>query len=337
MFHLFRNIYLDFDFNYQLENSSEVYTKKTLNFNNQILNFESFESKFQNQVEDFWKSILLKKSSTLYKVFLEQDCVYLLQLELWKSLFLNLELDTAYFLHKSFIQNLKMNYLFSSKRNKDSITDSYLNLEFLDKEKFKVLFNKAQQRECLSQIDKTDLSYEYLIADYFSEQSITHPVVKKIEALTWRVVIQEIKLMREDFALMMYNKFKVRSVEDLDELYYKAKLEPSLLWLNDSQIETSNKEYIKEAYSLDEFLGWDKLFNPEKNTSSFEISNAMLFEKAFNDDYISLFLTDVKRDMGSVFVIGEDKLKFNNLFISYLYHLIRNDLKNELVKFKLVL
>ena len=356
MYHLFNRIYLDhekryhtnhdFTLVYEKEGAHPISRQSSFPFP-AVPSFRSYlKEKFNGSEEDFWKDLIMKPSTKKYFLFVDSNLLLNLKLQFWKSIFENLEAENAYKLYKFDCMDSTLKR-FMYRNRVGSFYDSS-NEERIDYEEFKSRFEKTVTIKCLSEMDKSEVSFEYLLGDYFFNKNSQYSFAfrSKLKDLSWKIWFNDMEILKSELINSFYDINRVVpsfqfSLDDFSNLENMIIGHPQLKWMLDPEFHDENIDYVKNNYDPDLFIQlaksfrdlWDLkiLSNDPEILSKVQIQDKILpTEKLFKEQYFELLEENVEKNMGCLFVDEYLRDKANQILPSFIYEKIRNGSTEEL-------
>lgn len=345
MFHLFNAVYLDFDFNFEPYGkdfvlASDIFGNKpmvTVQNNETYKSQPSFEDLinevFKGNKEEFWKDLVERHKKVI--VYVKPEQLYKLQLEYLKSIFKHAECKDLYKIHVSFVESARLRSYFVNRKKdvrKEVILDSINALSYDD---FEELYNATNVSKVLQRIDKTFLSFEYLLADYVYNKNTKYKpaLLDKIEVITWDNWFDELEQLRYEILFGSLDLSKLDPNLDLQIGTIEEQLAQSetLKWTVDKDF-AYNRRYIKTNYDHTVFTPlWEKIYDIYSAKEDMSELNDLIN----NNKYEQLLIKDIDRGFGCIYTGEMFKERSNHVFATYCYRIARSEDKSPLAAFRL--
>jgi hypothetical protein len=346
MFHLFNSVYLQFDFNFDPAGkdfilASDIFGNKPMTTvqNNEVYesqpSFEDLIKKtFSGNKENLWKELINRPAKVI--LYVKPSKLYELQIEFLKSVFKYASCEDLYKIHISFIESTRLRSYYEM-HNKDNrrkvILDTVHPMEY---SAFKEVYDKTVISETLQRVDKSLLSFEYLLADYIYNRSTKYKsaLLAKIEIMAWDNWLDELEQLKYEIIFGSLNLNHLDSNLNLDIGTIETQLANSdtLKWVIDRNF-THNKEYIKTTYDYQMFNPlWKQIYAIySDNNETMDEFNELIN----NDQYESLLWKDIDRGFGCIYTGEIFKEKSNHVFATYCYNIARSSDTSILASYKL--
>lgn len=306
--------------------NNEAY-KSTVSFEDLI------EESFKGNKESFWSK--LNERSNKLIVYVDQPTLYKLQLEYLKSIFNHASCKDLYKIHVSFVESARLRSYYAARKHdvrKSTILNTVSALTYVD---FEELYNATEISKVLQRLDKSALSFEYLLADYVYNKNTKYKsaLLSKVEVITWDNWFDELEQLRYEilFGSLDLNKLdpsldlKIGTIED------RLAQSETLKWAVDKNF-AYNRKYIKSEYDYNNFSPlWEKIYS----IYSGEEDMSELNELINNNKYEELLLRDINRGFGCTYTGEMYKEKSNHVFATYCYQIARQEDKSELACYRL--
>lgn len=345
MFHLFNSVYLDFDFNFQPDGkdfilASDIFGNKPMVT---VQNNEAYKSQptfddlvnevFSGNKEELWKDLIARQKKVI--MYVNVDQLFALQLEYLKSIFKYAECADLYKVHVSFVESSRLQSYFVNRKadvRKTVILNSLVPLSY---EKFEELYNATAVSKTLQRVDKTSLSFEYLLADYIvnKETKYKTALLSKVEVITWDNWFDELEQLRHEILFGSLDLKKLDpsldfSIGTIEETLAKSE---TLKWTVDKDF-AYNRRYIRSTYDHNMFTPlWAKIYDMYSAKEDMtELSNLI------NDNqYEKLLNKDIDRGFGCIYTGELFRERSNHVFATYCYTIARSEDKSPLAAFRL--
>jgi len=341
MFHIFKKVYLEYD--YKFEHKGDFITASSrLNeypmqvSSNEVLGqYRSFESmldeKFESSVESFWAYLYGYQGNSKLVVFVSPDIMTQLQVQYWKHIFSDsIDAASVFKLHTSWVETVRLYSYMESYRNKNLLEQA----EFKNEYEISQLFNNVEDSVTLLAIDKSTVSFEYLLADYMANNRSKYKteLFKKIEFLTWDNWVDELEHLKYEILSGNIDAEKLDPTikTPLGGVEGGLKKSKFLSWTVDPRFKEGT-EYIRATYPYTTFDPcWVKL----AEVWSHEYDDMSEVNYMINhDDYPGLLLRDIARNYGCSYTRTRFMDKCNQVFATYCYDRHRKGSTKDLSKF----
>lgn len=306
--------------------NNEIF-KSTVTFDDLI------EESFKGNKESFWAHLIERTNKVT--IYVDQSTLYKLQLEFLKSIFKYSSCKDLYQIHVSFVETTRLRSYYAARKfdvRKSMILDTITALTYDD---FEELYNSTEVSKTLQRLDKTTLSFEYLLADYIynSNTKYKSALLSKVELMAWDNWFDELEQLRYEilFGALDLNKLdpelelKIGTIED------KLAQSETLKWVVDKNF-AYNRKYIKTEYDHTIFGPlWEKIYElysgHEDMTELSQLIN--------NNKYEELLLKDIARGFGCIYTGELFKEKANQVFATYCYQIARQEDRSALACYRL--
>lgn len=348
MFHTFGRVYLE-----DIKLFQKTSQHNFIIFDNESYSIKSNHSSLENFLEDknltlveFW--VQLSNSREKLTIFTDFDTLTKLQIHYWISILKFPQIDSLYWLHTTYLQDLRI------KSTPESHTLEGLtyirSCRPLDIEHFQEIYDVASKDMIDPNISLKNVSFEYLLASYFYDNK--SPYAKyffdKINHLSWKQIIQEFFVIRNQLVNALFNNLNL-ALPDNFKLDYEQDIEaqmfgnPYLSWIHDIDFREDNTQYIKDNYDINQLAelydNWIKYRRPKERTPELELEldNLTWITQAIIDkDWEHLFTKNLERDFGCIYVDNWLLHKANQVWTGKLYREANHSNEKETCK-KLVL
>lgn len=354
MFHLFNKTYLDFDFRFNSQHDSLIASSQCIKdpLLYEVMGFkpdivkkasnlkELLDENFKGSLEKMWKHIFERGQNNRFTIYLDSNDYLRLQCIFWKSIFSKLDVKSAYKLYEFHIQDLKVKSLLKVGSIHKSVREYLDQVEIAGREEFTEYWNQAEHSQFLKSLDPKSLSFENLFSSFFLEKNekVREAFQKKLKTICWKLIVEEIQILKADVVKGIYDYIQVdlekkESVTngqyEISDVVNLIQANPQYLWLLDEGIRSDNIEHILNCYNANDFIRFMRHKNiihqmPLIDHKSDDLSSKIL-KLAFEENYREILEIDIDSGFGSLFFAGSDSLKTNDLFLSYLYQLKREN------------
>ena len=345
MFHLFNSVYLNFDFNFEPAGkdfilASDIYGNKPMITvqNNEVYQSQpSFEDLIKYSFtgeEDFWAKLIARNKKVV--VYVKPSQLYKLQTKYLKSVFKHASVQDLHKIHVSFIESTRLRSYVEDSRSPDQRKHKTLtSINSLSLEEFEELYNSTEVSKVLQSLDKTTLSFEYLLADYVYNKNSQYKsaLLAKSEVMIWDNWFNELEYLRYEtiFGSLDLNKLDPNielGIGTIEEALAQSEL---LKWIVDPDF-AYNREYITTNYDYKTFNSlWDKIYSlygvSEDMSETNELINTNMYEE--------LLTRDINRGFGCTYTGEMFKEKANHVFASYCYNIARTNDTSSLAPYRL--
>ena len=301
---------------------------------------ELLDENFKGSLEKMWKHIFERGQNNRFTIYLDSNDYLRLQCIFWKSIFSKLDVKSAYKLYEFHIQDLKVKSLLKVGSIHKSVREYLDQVEIAGREEFTEYWNQAEHSQFLKSLDPKSLSFENLFSSFFLEKNekVREAFQKKLKTICWKLIVEEIQILKADVVKGIYDYIQVdlekkESVTngqyEISDVVNLIQANPQYLWLLDEGIRSDNIEHILNCYNANDFIRFMRHKNiihqmPLIDHKSDDLSSKIL-KLAFEENYREILEIDIDSGFGSLFFAGSDSLKTNDLFLSYLYQLKREN------------
>lgn len=345
MFHLFNSVYIDFDFCFEPMGKDFILASNIFGNmpmitiqNNEVYksqpSFEDLiEKTFSGNTENLWKELIDRHTKVI--LYVKPSKLYELQIEFLKSVFKYSSCEDLYKIHVSFVESARLRSYYET-RDKDSrkktILDSIHPMEY---SAFKEVYDKTVISKTLQRVDKSLLSFEYLLADYVYNRSTKYKsaLLAKIEVMTWDNWLDELEQLKYEiiFGSLDLNHLDSNLTLDIGTIEEQLSNSDTLKWVVDRNF-THNRKYIKRTYEYQMFDPlWKKIYAMYSGEEKMDDLNELIN----NDEYEKLLWRDIDRGFGCTYTGEMFKAKSNHVFATYCYKVARSENASELAPFRL--
>jgi hypothetical protein len=349
VFHLFKRAFLEYDFLFTSLHHSILASNNVLQnplAPELLIQQDSLENllknKFESDKENLWKNIIERSSTNRFYLYVPKNEFPLLQLELWKSKLSDTSLENCYFHHSVYTQDFLLKTHFYSDNVESKVNYSNSEIDVIDKNEFKRIFEKVEPSSVLSKIDHNDLSFEMLLANYLTgktNHSLMEAFFSKLEYFCWKFFVGELEILKGDMINGAYDYAKKSKkifnfFEESASLTSLIKSDTRLMWLLDETLISGEPSYIRSNYSLSTFVDF---INLQSNINQFDNNTVMsnekiitLMEHIYNGDYLEALRLDISKGFGSFLFNNSNGHKVNLVTISYIYDMFRENSHKEI-------
>lgn len=351
MVHLFYKVYLKHESQYDSNHDSYMLfcekkdhpLKKILDIGDvQVPAFEEeFAEKFSSDYEKFWL-FLIQKTKERFDFYVDSELLHKFLIQFWKSIFKNANANEIYKLHSFYILDSRLKSFLQNDFAFGFRSELQRNVSFLSYEQFEVIYNEMPTVNVLKHADKSAFSFEYLMANYFSnpESQYAKAFKEKVYRLAWKSWVNDTEILKAEILNAFYDIKKLIPSIDIDlskpqQVEQYLLTNPYLSWMLDKDFNENNPDYIRRNYNKNIFIELHKNMHTSWGASS-ETVNKISEEKFFIDDQIMQtdLLFDEKYDeylqknidkgFGCIFINDHLRHKSNQIFASYIYEQVRN-------------
>jgi hypothetical protein len=348
MFHLFNSVYLNFDFNFEPAGkdfilASDIYGNKPMITvqNNEVYQSQpSFEDLIKYSFtgeEDFWAKLIARNKKVV--VYVKPSQFYKLQTKYLKSVFKHASVQDLHKIHVSFIESTRLRSYIVDCTGRDLRRHKILtSINALSLEEFEELYNSTEVSKVLQSLDKSKLSFEYLLADYIYNKNskYKYALLDKSEVIIWDNWFNELEYLRYEilFGSLDLNKLDPNielGIGTIEDALAQSEL---LKWTVDADF-AYNREYIKTNYDYETFNSlWDKIYSlsgissdmPDMSETN-ELINKNMYEE--------LLTRDINRGFGCTYTGEMFREKCNHVFATYCCNIARSNDTSSLAPYRL--
>lgn len=345
MFHLFNSVYIDFDFCFEpigkdfilasdiFGNMPMVTVRNNEAYKSQLSFEDLVEESFAGNKEALWKDLIARSRKVI--IYVKPEKLYELQIEFLKSVFKHAECKDLYKIHLSFIESSRLRSYYEM-RDRDARKQIILNsIHPLEYSKFEEIYANTKVSKTLQRMDKSTLSFEYLLADYLYNSSSKYKpaLLSKVEVMTWDNWLDELEQLKYEiiFGSLDLNRLDSNLSFDIGNIEEQLANSETLKWVVDRNF-THNRKYIKSTYDYKMF---DPLWKEIYAIYSGEEKMDDLNELINNDQYEKILWRDIDRGFGCIFTGEMFKGRSNHVFATYCYKVARSENRDELAPFRL--
>lgn len=351
MFHIANKIYLEYDYKFHQQYpyivASNRWNKHPMTVSkselvSQVNSFEDLlENNYNNDIENFWKDLLSRDNKLL--VFIDPNTMAKLQFQYWKSIFS--DSITAADLHKlytSWIESIRLSSYYSLVGKWDAGTNSWTKSNAFNElplptlAESTALFNTTNASDSLKSMNKSLVSIEYLIAEFFYDNNSKYKteLLNRIKYLTWDNWLDELEHLKYEILSGNIDAGKLDTSLNITIGNIESELSKSdlLKWTVDPAF-INNAQYIRENYDPETFVNcyvklaevWDHGYGDMSELS--RLINA--------DKYEELLNRDVNINYGCSYTRTQFFEKANHVFATWCYDLKRKGQTSQLAPFTL--
>jgi hypothetical protein len=357
MFHLFNRVYLEHEswyatqYEHFLINISEgdhPVSKIAGMKVGRVPSLENFLAEnFQGEIEQFWSFLISFPPDKKFIVYADQGVLDRLQLQFWKSIFVQKSVEDVYRLFKFYNLDKRLKR-FISAGNKIRFESSKFRYELLPFKEFQELYNSLPVVNQLMIMDKDGLSFEYLLANHFLSPGSqnSRAFLKRLEDLSWKAFFDNIDILRGEILNSFYDvkriipdaSFDLENVEQIESFILN---EPRLKWISDENFNNKNRNYVLKNYTKENFLAITRdialnwISNPELSAEGIEKN--LLYEDhyqiiayVFEGRFEQLLEMSIAKNFGCIFVGDSMSHKTNQILPLFIYDKIRHQKIEEL-------
>lgn len=345
MFHLFNSVYLQFDFNFEPAGkdfilASDIFGNKpmiTVQDNEVYESQPSFEDLIKYSFigeEHFWTSLIARNKKVV--VYVKPSQLYKLQIKYLKSIFNHASIQDLHKIHVSFVESTRLKSYFEASTGRDMRKQKTLtSINPLSLEEFEELYNSTEVSKALQNLDKTTLSFEYLLADYIYNKNSKYKsaLLAKSEVMMWDNWFNELEYLRYEilFGALDVNKLDPNielSIGTIEEALAQSEL---LKWIVDADF-AYNREYIKANYDYKTFSSlWDAVYSLYGVSEDMSETNELINKNMYEE----LLTRDINRGFGCTYTGEMFKEKSNHVFATYCYNIARSNNTSVLAPYRL--
>jgi hypothetical protein len=345
MFHLFNSVYLQFDFNFEPAGkdfilASDIFGNKPMTTvqNNEVYKSQpSFEDLIKYSFtgeEDFWANLIARNKKVV--VYVNPSQLYKLQIKYLKSIFQHASVHDLYKIHVSFIESIRLNSFVEDYRGRDIRKHKILtSINPLSLQEFQELYNLIEVSKVLQNLDKTKLSFEYLLADYVYNKNSKYKsaLLAKSEIIIWDNWFNELETLRCEilFGSLDLNKLDPNielGIGTIEDALARSEL---LKWTVDADF-AYNREYIKTNYDYKTFSSlWDTVYSLYGVSEDMSETNELIFKSMYEE----LLTRDINRGFGCTYTGETFNEKSNQVFATYCYNIARTNDTSALASYRL--
>jgi len=345
MFHLFNSVYLQFDFNFEPAGkdfilASDIFGNKPMTTvqNNEVYESQpSFEDLIKYSFtgeEDFWTNLIARNKKVV--VYVNPSQLYKLQTKYLKSIFKHASVQDLHKIHVSFIESTRLRSYYVDCTGRDLRKHKILtSINPLSLEEFQELYNSTEVSKVLQSLDKTKLSFEYLLADYVYNKNSKYKstLLAKSEVIIWDNWFNELEYLRYEilFGSLDLNKLDPNIQLGIGTIEHTLTQSESLKWTVDADF-AYNREYIKTNYDYKTFSSlWDTVYSLYGVSEDMSETNELIFKGMYEE----LLTRDINRGFGCTYTGEMFKEKANHVFATYCYNIARTNDTSALASYRL--
>ena len=350
MFHIAKKVYLEYDYAFEnrqdfILSSSRWSERFMLSVNGvadptRVPTFsELLQENFNNKIEDFWKFLLNKNNK--FVVYVDSETLTSLQIQYWRSIFENITPESVHILHTSWVESKRLHGYFEkigswTKENKWSRANALTDLKFLTLDEIKVLYQNNPPIDALKNIDKSKVSFEYLLADYLADNSTPYKneLFNRVKILTWENWLDELEHLKYEILSGTIDAGQLDPSINVGVGKIESELAKSniLKWTVDPAF-GQDIDYIRSTYNYEIFNPcWIKL----AEIWDVEYDDMSELNRLVNTDkYEELLMRDINRKYGCSYTRTRFMNKCNQVFATWCYDRKRSNKTNDLSNFKL--
>lgn len=362
MLHLFNRIYIEHEqwFNSQYENvilsSKEKFHPISRLAGVNIGSINSYEDylkeHYGGEEEQFWQYLMKRTVDKTFVIYTDQILFDRLQIQFWKSIFEDQNPENHYKLYKFFFIDKKLKR-FMAVEQKIKIPDFYERSKLMAFDEFKTLFESIPPIDDLMLMDKSGVSFEFLLANFFisPDSGMTTAFMKKLEDLSWKAFFDNIDILRNEILNSLYDIKQIIpeaniDFNDVDSVEAFILSEPKLKWVADPLFHARNREHVLKNYTkenfLDIFIGVAKCWVKTPNITDEELKNYLGYEDhiqitrcIFDNKFEELIGTSIAKNFGCIFVSDDLNNKANQILPLFIYDKVREKQLSEINFLKL--
>lgn len=354
MFHLFKTAYLEYDYKFDSIGYKFVMASPLVGdgialpmsgpLEKDILypvthSFESLlNDNFNGKIDKFWEKLYMSENKII--CYLLPEDLNKLQIQYWKSIFSNSTINDVYFLHKTWIESIRLRSYINTTARDYRNYETRQKLKILSFDEFKNVYESTQISNFLKNgIDFSKISFEYLLADYFyngSSSSMKTELLNRVKIISvdnFRDELEQLKL-EIIFGFLDVNKLYDTIKPEVGTLEEQMK-NSKLSWALDDNFNTDPK-YMRENYNYLDFIEqFNKINDKVYSIRSEEDYMKVLTESTIFEKWEELLMEDIKRNYGCIYTWKFFKEKGNQVLATYIYQKIRENKTQDLSPFRL--
>lgn len=314
---------------------------------------EILAENYQGSLDNFWKKLISISMEKKYTVYVDSQVMIRLMLQFWKSIFKEPSVDALFRLYNfSILDNKLKSFLIKDDRTKDKSKFNE-SIYYLSKEEFLKIYENTPRIECLMELDKSILGFEYLVANYYATGTIKYKdcFEDRIGELAWLSWFDDIQILRSELLTGFYNLNKL--LPDLNlNLDEPVSIEQTILnnkylaWMIDPKFRIDNKAYIIQKYGKKAFNDLNEYMfkaTDQKSDGKTITDNQMFFNYqvsltnfVFDGRFDELVKDEIANGFGSQIINNHLQHKVNQLFVSYVYDKARSNEFDSLQEYELL-
>lgn len=314
---------------------------------------EILKDRYEDSIDNFWKELVLMPADKKYSIFVDSKVLIQLMLQFWKSIFKNPSVDSLFRLYNfSILDNKLKSYLIKDDRvkNKAKFNEA---IGYISKDEFIELYNNAPKIQCLMDLDKSALGFEYLLGNYFVPEVAQYKdfFEERLGKLAWSSWFADTQILRGELLTGFYdlNKLLPNLNLNLDEpisIDQTILENKHLAWMLDPKFEENNMDYILRKYGKDIFIDLNQhmVFAKGAESKKGTITDNQLFfnyqvnltNLVFDENYEEFLKQDIADGFGCQLINDDFVHKANQLFVSYIYDKVRSNEPNVLKEYELI-
>lgn len=357
MFHLFNNVYLEHvqfyhsQFTHVIipsEESSHPVSKIANVDLGRIPGIEEFlNMHHEGKLDNFWEWLLSESHEEPFVVFVDQKLYTRLQLQFWKSIFEDGTAEDIYKLYRFFCNDKLIKRLLSVERPRNLFGETQP-LLILTKDEFNTEFENMTRSEALLVMDKSQLSFEYLLANYYlaPESPLAMKFMEKVEDLSWKAFFDNMSILRNEILNSFYDIKRIFPDADIDFYNFESiekfvKNEPRLKWISDLKFHDRVRNHVTRYYNKEIFLHLTRemakavLQSPEVSGDLIEKvidcdDQIKIINCVFDKKYKELLLDNINKKFGCFFISDDLNNRSNQLLPLFIYEKIREQKIDDL-------
>lgn len=354
MFHLFNRVYLErkefYNTNmphlilFSEEGDHPISSQVSLDLD-KIPGFGSYlEINHCGDIENFWKQLVEKPSKEGLVIFADQKLFISLQIQYWKSIFKKSNVKDVYKLYKFYFLDKKIkNILPTSQSDIAQIVEDYLS-----EEEFHQLYDSIESSKVILSMDKSIVSFEYLLANYFLNEKGAYSLafMERLKELSWKVFFDNIEILRWEILNSFYDLKKIipgaeLNFNDIASVEQFIQSELKLRWILDPAVCKRDIQYTLSTYPKEIFLditrevGSAWVANPNIPSDVFRLileseDHYQVIECVYESRYLDLLSKSISKNFGCIFVSDDFNNKANQILPLFIYDKKRTNQLTEL-------
>ncbi len=362
VFHLFGRIYLEHERFYSSKYESLALASETKDHPvsafagrsvGRIPAYDQYlQDEFGGNVDLFWRFLLQKDGTRPFLIYADTAVYQKIQFSYWKSIFADPNIETIHKLYQYYCMDAWLKSHRKIDRDANLFPHKFDHFKNKSPDEFQALYDIGEEIPALMSMDKSRVSFEYLLADSFSSTTpYRKGFLEKLRAIAWKHWFDDAESKKSE----LLNSFlDIRSVcpdykadpRDFENLEKNLRSEPKLRWIVDPDFNEANIPYVIRQYPAEIFLeiseNYDNLQDvrvrlgenyERKRFINHDFVNAtrLLYEDKIED----LLNLDIKRGFGCMFVGDTLQDKVNQVFTNAIYQMIRAGKTQGLQGYKL--
>ena len=339
MFHIANKFYLEYDYAFTntypyLVASSTWGTRNFVNIDlSAPISAVSFDDMITNEFdgdrEQFWTTMIAKDAK--FVAYLDPDTITALQVQYWRSIFDNISVEDVHRLHNAWIDSEKLANSFLPIGNYDADTSSWNRSNAINSLSYKTLaeittiYNDNTASAVLQGLNKNNVSFEYLLADYYNDNSSPYAAkfLERVGYIAWDNWLDEINHLRYELVSLGLDIDAIDTdlTTSPGSLISQIESSADLSWILDPQYE--DLDYFKANYDHTKAMAAYETYATASGIDWETNHLSTLSTNIVAGNWTTVLTNDINKGTGSMFTKERFAGKMNSVFVSWVYKMVR--------------